>query len=139
MHSADWQGTMTEPRWVALRWVMAVHEEQLAEHGGGTGVRDQGLLESALARPQNLWSYGEPAPDLAALAAAYAYGIAKNHAFVDGNKRTALVVSFGFFWVNGYRVTTSQSENAVIFEQLAAGELEEEQLANWFRNNSEPK
>lgn len=102
-------------------------------------MRDQGLLESALARPQHLWSYGEPEPDLAALAAAYAYGIAKNHAFVDGNKRTALVVSFGFLWVNGYRVTTLQSENAVVFEQLAAGERDEEELASWFRNHSEPK
>ena len=130
---------MTEPKWIQVAWVLAVHEQQLLEHGGGVGVRDPGLLQSGLARPQNLWSYGEPAPGLAALAAAYAFGIAKNHPFVDGNKRTALVVSFSFLLVNGYRMTTSQVENAVIFEQLAAGELSEEELASWIRNHSEPK
>ena len=130
---------MTEPKWVALPWVLAVHDQQLAEHGGGVGVRDYGLLESALARPVNLWAYGEPSPDLVALAAAYAFGTAKNHPFVDGNKRAALVVSLSFLYVNGYHLTTSQVENALTFEQLAAGELSEESLAAWMRNHSEPR
>lgn len=130
---------MTEPKWVVLPWVIAVQEQQIAEHGGGAGICDIGLLESALARPQNLWAYGNPSPGLSALAAAYAFGIAKNHPFIDGNKRAALVVSLSFLYVNGYRMTTSQVENAVVFEQLAAGEVGEEELAAWMRNHSEQR
>jgi death on curing protein len=128
-----------QPRWAAQPWVLAIHEQQLIDHGGGVGVRDLGLLESALARPQHLWSYSDPAPDLAALAAAYAFGIAKNHPFIDGNKRTALVVSFSFLLVNGYKIIATQVENAIVFEQLAAGEKSEEELTSWFRNHSTPK
>lgn len=95
------------------------------------GVRDQGALESALARPRNLSAYGEP--DAAALAAAYAYGIARNHPFVDGNKRTAAVVSETFLIVNGYSLTATDAEVVVAFVALAAGELGEEELADWFR------
>lgn len=112
---------------------MAAHAEQIAEHGGGEGVRDAGLLESAMARPQNLASYGEP--DAAALAAAYAYGIARNHPFVDGNKRTAAVVSETFLILNGYTLTATDAELVVAFLALAAGELSEEETADWFRTH----
>ncbi len=116
--------------------ILAIHLRQLAEHGGGEGVRDEGLLEFALQRPANKLAYGSP--DLADLAAAYAYGIAKNHPFIDGNKRTALVASFTFLYVNGLRMTSSQEENVIRFLALASGELGEDELAAWFRNNSAP-
>lgn len=109
----------------------AAHQEQIAEHGGGVGVRDQGLFESALARPQNVAGYG--APDIAALAAAYAFGIARNHPFVDGNKRTAAVVSETFILLNGHRLDASDAEIVVQFLALAAGEVSEDELAAWFR------
>jgi death-on-curing protein len=117
--------------WVALDVAMAAHAEQLAEHGGGEGVRDARLLESAMARPQNLAGYGEP--DASALAAAYAFGIARNHPFVDGNKRTAAVVSETFLALNGFALTASDAELVVAFVDLAAGELSEAELAAWFR------
>ncbi len=114
--------------------VLAMHLRQLAEHGGGQGIRDEGLLESALQRPANKLSYGTP--DLAELAAAYAYGIARNHPFIDGNKRTALVTSFTFLYVNGLRVTTNQEQNAKQFLALAEGTVQEHELADWFRQNT---
>jgi death-on-curing protein len=117
--------------WVTVEVARATHAEQLAEHDGGEGVRHERLLESAMARPRNLASYGEPDP--AALAAAYAYGIARNHPFVDGNKRTAAVVSETFLILNGYRLDASDAELVVAFVELAAGELSEEELADWFR------
>ncbi|HMT44790.1 MAG TPA: type II toxin-antitoxin system death-on-curing family toxin [Chakrabartia sp.] len=117
--------------WVALEVAQAAHLEQLAEHGGGAGVRDVRLLDSAMARPQNLAVYGEP--DAAALAAAYAYGIARNHPFIDGNKRTAAVVSETFLMLNGYGLTATDAELVVAFLALAAGELSEDELADWFR------
>jgi death-on-curing protein len=110
---------------------LALHAEQLRAWGGGQGTRDEGLFESALARPRNLAAYGTP--DAAALAASYAFGLAKNHPFVDGNKRTALVVCETFLVDNGYALTASDAELAVLFEQLAAGELSEDELADWFR------
>ncbi len=119
--------------WLVTEVALAAHLEQIAEHGGGEGVRDLGLLESALARPRNLADYG--APDAAALAAAYAWGIARNHPFVDGNKRTAAVVSETFLMLNGYRLTASDAEVVVAFVALAAGELSEEELADWFRQH----
>jgi death on curing protein len=119
--------------WVALEVAMAAHAEQLAEHGGGEGVRDLGLLESAMARPQNLAQYGEP--DLAELAAAYAFGIARNHPFIDGNKRTAAVVSETFLVLNGGSLMASDAELVVAFLALAAGELSEEELTIWFREH----
>lgn len=112
---------------------MAAHAEQLAEHGGGEGVRDAGMLDSAMARPQNLAAYGEP--DAAALAAAYAFGIARNHPFVDGNKRTAAVVSETFLVLNGYALDVTDAELVVAFLALAAGELPEAELADWFREH----
>jgi len=118
--------------WVALSVAQAAHREQLAEHGGADGVRDQTLLESAMARPQQFAAYGDP--DLPALAASYAFGIARNHPFVDGNKRTAAVVSETFVILNGYDMpTTSDAEVAATFIALAAGELSEYELADWFR------
>lgn len=119
--------------WVAPDVARAAHAEQLAEHGGAEGVRDDGLLESAFARPRNLADYGNP--DAAALAAAYAYGIARNHPFVDGNKRTAAVVSETFLMLNGYVLTATDAELVVAFLELAAGQLSEEELADWFRQH----
>ena len=110
---------------------MAAHAEQIAEHGGGEGVRDARLLESAMARPQNVAAYGEA--DAAALASAYAYGIARNHPFVDGNKRTAAVVAETFLLLNGYGLTATDAELVVAFLALAAGELKEEETTDWFR------
>ncbi len=118
--------------WVALSVAQAAHREQLAQHGGADGVRDMTQLESAMARPRNLAAYGEP--DAAQLAAAYAFGIARNHPFVDGNKRTSAVVSEAFLVLNGYDMpTTTDAEVVVTFVALAAGELSEDELADWFR------
>jgi death-on-curing protein len=125
---------MKEPKWLPYEAVLAMHERQLAEHGGVAGFRDEGLLMSALERAQNEFAYSTP--DLFDLAAAYAFGIARNHPFNDGNKRTALVASFTFLGLNGYRLKTDQNENATIFMKLAAGEITEEQLAAWFRSNA---
>jgi death on curing protein len=119
-----------EPVWVRLDAILAAHDDQLAEHGGGTGIRDQGLLESALARSRNLFAYGEAS--LAKLAAAYAFGITRNHPFVDGNKRTALVAAEGFLGLNGFDLTAADVEAVSVFLSLAAGEMTEEQLAAWF-------
>lgn len=119
--------------WIVTAVATAAHAEQLAEHGGGEGVRDPGLLESAMARPQNLAAYGEP--DAADLAAAYGYEIARNHPFVDGNKRTAAVVSETFLMLNGHALGASDAEVVVAFLALAAGELSEAELADWFRGH----
>ncbi|MGQ0660946.1 type II toxin-antitoxin system death-on-curing family toxin [Sphingosinicella sp.] len=117
--------------WVTVAVAKAAHAEQLAEHGGGEGVRDEGLLESAMARPLNLAAYG--GPDAAELAAAYAFGLARNHPFVDGNKRTAAVVSETFLVLNGRALEATDAEVVVAFLALAAGELSEAELADWFR------
>jgi death on curing protein len=119
--------------WLTREQVSAFHLRQLAEHGGGSGVRDLGLLDSALQRPKDKVNYGQP--DISELAAAYAYGIARNHPVIDGNKRTALVASFTFLYLNGYKVTTSQAENLTTFLSLASGTLPEDELAAWFRQN----
>ena len=119
--------------WIATEVALAAHAEQLAEHGGGDGIRDAGMLDSAMARPQNLVQYGDP--DAAALAAAYAFGIARNHPFTDGNKRTAAVVSETFLMLNGYALGATDAELVVAFVALAAGELSEDELADWFRQH----
>lgn len=124
---------MTIVKWLLKEAVLAMHARQLAEHGGGTGIRDAGLLESALQRPENKASYGEP--DIAELAAAYAYGIARNHPFIDGNKRTALVASRAFLLYNGYQVTAAKEDMLKTFLSLASGTLTEEELASWFRSH----
>ena len=120
---------MAEPIWVDLEVVLAIHDEQLAEHGGQTGVRDRGLLESALARPRNQFSYGESS--LARLAASYAFGVSCNHPLLDGNKRTSLVVAELFLDLNGVELTASDAECVTTFLRLAAGALTEEELADW--------
>lgn len=117
--------------WVREDSALAAHREQIAEHGGGAGIRDLGLFQSAMARPQNMAAYGDP--DAAELAAAYAYGIARNHPFADGNKRTAAVVSEVFLRINGFELRASDAEIVVEFVALAAGEVREEELAAWFR------
>jgi death-on-curing protein len=127
---------MSEPVWIRQDVVLAAHEEALREHGGPEGVRDMGLLESALARPKNLYAYAEETPHLAQLAAAYAKGIVANHPFVDGNKRTAFTVSLTFLLLNGRRVTASREDRVMTFWNLAAGELTEQQLAAWFERNT---
>ena len=119
--------------WIATEVALAAHAEQLAEHGGGGSIRDAGMLDSAMARPQNLVQYGDP--DAAALAAAYAFGIARNHPFIDGNKRTAAVVSETFLMLNGYALGATDAELVVAFVALAAGELGEDELADWFRQH----
>ena len=124
---------MAQIVWLLAETVIAIHYRQISEHGGSEGLRDEGLLASTLARPQNLLAYGQPRPDLAALAAAYAYGIARYHPFVDGNKRTALVAARTFLLVNGVNLQASQDEKYLTFLQLAEGSLSEEQLGDWIR------
>ncbi len=119
--------------WIATEVALAAHVEQLAEHGGAEGVRDAGALESAMARPRNLALYGQP--DVAALAAAFAFGVARNHPFVDGNKRTAAVVSETFLVLTGYELEATDAELVVAILALAAGELTEDELADWFRTH----
>ena len=116
--------------WVVPAVVRAVHDRQLAEHGGPIGVRDTSALESALGRPRNQWAYGEA--DLCALAAAYAYGVARNHPFSDGNKRSAWVLARLFLALNGVQIRFDQADAVRMVMPLAAGDLDEEALANWF-------
>ena len=127
-------------RWLNSKEVLAIHARQIAEHGGINGVRDLGLLESALARPQNILAY-EPEADIASLAAAYAFGIAKNHPFLDGNKRTAYVAMRTFLVLNGIEFTATQEDKYLTFIDLSAGNLSEDSLAEWIRKNvsGEPK
>jgi death on curing protein len=124
---------VTEPVWIRPDVVLRMHEEALLLTGGPEGVRDLGLLDSALARPKNLLAYSEEAPSLAQLAASYAKGIAANHPFVDGNKRTAFTVSVTFLRLNGLQLTASKEERVLTFWGLAAGEITEDQLAQWFQ------
>jgi death on curing protein len=118
-------------RWIDKQALLLLHGESLAEHGGGEGLRDEGLLDSALARPLNLLAYGEP--DVAALAASYAMGVAKNHPFVDGNKRAAFLTVGMFLYLNGYRLSATQADATVTVLALAAGDITEEQFAAWLR------
>jgi death-on-curing protein len=120
-----------EPIWLTLDLALAIHDRQLAEHGGLSGVRDQAGLESALARPINKWSYGET--DMSALAAAYAFGVARNHPFGDGNKRTAWVLANLFLQSNGELLVFTREDAIRVVMDLAAGNVTEEALAEWFR------
>ncbi|HEU5350491.1 MAG TPA: type II toxin-antitoxin system death-on-curing family toxin [Terracidiphilus sp.] len=122
--------------WIEEEVARAIHEAQLDEHGGGTGVRDEGALSSALARAKNRVAYGATA-DAAALAAAYAYGIARNHPFVDGNKRAALVVMELFLELNGWLLRAGDAECVIAMQRLAAGKLTEDALAEWVRSRAE--
>ena len=121
----------TEPIWLDATDALAIHDRQLAEHGGGTGVGDIGMLESAVGRPVNQWHYGENDP--AALAAAYAFGVARNHPFIDGNKRTAWVVARLFLALNGHSLVFLAQDAIATVLALAAGDLAEDELADWFR------
>jgi len=118
-------------RWVSLEVVLAVHGRQIAEHGGADGIRDLGLIESALARPANLMSYGDP--DAASLAAAYAHGLVPNHGFVDGNKRVAWVAARLFLLANGRKLEFDPFDAIRIMESASAGQVSQEEVANWFR------
>lgn len=128
---------MSEPFWLTRRIIIAMHDEQLAIHGGASGLRDEGMLESALDRPRNKWSY--ESADLPELAAAYAFGIARNHPFVDGNKRTSLLALYTFLGVNGIDFVVPEAEAAAIIVSLAAGEVSEESLTRWIRDNWDSK
>lgn len=127
---------MTEPGWLGQAIILAVHGIQLVRHGGAVGVRDLGLLESALARPLNMYAYGEA--DLCALAAAYAGGILRNHPFVDGNKRTGFIAAALFLQENGLCLTAPESEAVVMTLGLASGTLPEEGFAAWLRDRTSP-
>lgn len=120
-------------RWLDPTVILAVHDAQLAEHGGGAGVRDKALLESALAKPINLANYEKP--DAAALAAAYGYGISRNHPFLDGNKRTAFVAVELFLHLNGHTLKASDADCVMVMLKVAAGEISEVDFAQWLRRN----
>lgn len=124
---------MTEPEWVDAEVVECFHFEQIREHGGLHGIRDQGMLESALARPEQLWAYGNPKPDLCAMAAAYAFGLAKNHPYLDGNKRTAAITCELFLKLNGMVFTVDEVAKYPHYLALAAGEHTEESFCEWLR------
>jgi death-on-curing protein len=124
---------MDEPLWVDEATVLEFHYDQLAEFGGLDGIRDAGLLTSALNRPRFVWAYTSPKPDLARLAASYAYGIAKNHPFFDGNKRTALILCHTFLRLNGHALVASQTEQVHVILKLAAGDMDESSLEAWLR------
>jgi len=125
---------VAEPFWIELDVVLAIHDEQLAEHGGQPGVRDPGLLESALGRPRNQFAYGDTS--ITRPAASYAFGISRNHPFLDGNKRTSLVVAELFLELNGHVLAANDTQCVTTFLQLAAGDLTEDELAEWIAANS---
>ena len=125
---------MNEPIWVLDETVLAIHNRQIAEHGGLPGVRDEGALLSALTRPRNKFAYEKPT--IFQLAAAYAYGLAANHPFSDGNKRTAYVVSILFLHLNGFRIAAAHDDKYTTFLRLAAGEISEAELAVWFKQHA---
>jgi death-on-curing protein len=126
---------MDEPVWIDKPETLIAHSRQLAEHGGSGGIRDESLLDSALAKPRNVFAY-EDGATLPRLAASYAFGVARNHAFVDGNKRTTLVISFGFLSLNGLKLTASPEDRYATFLALAEGSLSEEHVTAWFTNHS---
>lgn len=128
---------MSAWKWINRDVLLLLHDESLAEHGGASGLRDEGLLESALARPVNLTLYA--APDVADLAAAYGVGLAKNHAFVDGNKRAAFLAVGLFLALNGYRLNARQADATLMMLAVASGELPEADFANWIRENIQPR
>ncbi len=125
-----------ESEWLETGTVRLFHQRQLAEHGGMAGLRDENLLMSALAKPQQLWCYGSPRPDTCALAAAYAYGLAKNHPFLDGNKRTAAIACETFLILNGRIFTVGEETKYPVYLALAAGEISETDFATWLREHT---
>ena len=129
---------MEDPKWISVDLAVAIHRRQLAEHGGADGVRDMGLLESAIARPRDMFAYTDPTPSIQALAASYAFGIARNHAFIDGNKRTAYVVCRLFLQKNEWDMSAPLEQRYVMFLGLAAGDISEAELAAWLTNHTQP-
>lgn len=127
---------MNEPRWLDSQTLLVVHDMLIAEHGGVSGIRDIGLLESALDKPKNLGAY-RPESTLWEFAAAYVYGISSNHAFADGNKRTAFMAAYVFLADNGWEMCASEIDAALTFQALAGGSISEEQIADWFYENCE--
>ncbi|MBK6322448.1 MAG: type II toxin-antitoxin system death-on-curing family toxin [Burkholderiales bacterium] len=128
---------MSDWKWLNRKVLLLLHDESLAEHGGASGLRDEGLLDSALARPLNLALYEQP--DVASLAASYGVGLAKNHAFVDGNKRAAFLAIGLFLMVNGFRLKATQAEATLTILDVAAGEIDEATLAQWIRTQIQPR
>lgn len=130
---------MKEPSWISTEVARVLHGMQLSAFGGPSGVRDETLLESALARPRHLLAYDEPTPSLPALAASYAFGIVRNHPFMDGNKRTGLVLAFTFLELNGLEVRASEEDAYETFMKLASGKLSEKTLSQWLEKHSVPR
>jgi death-on-curing protein len=128
---------MNEPRWISRKAVLATHSAQLAEHGGSDGIRDEILLDSALAKPHNVFAYADQ-PTTFRLAASYAFGIVRNHAFIDGNKRTALVASITFLNRNGFDIEAPKEDVYLTFLHLADGSLGEDDLTVWFEKHAIP-
>lgn len=126
-------GDSTEPRWISYEQAIAIHSRQLRRFGGAPGLRDEGMLRSALERPINKWRYEQS--EMAELAAAYGYGLAKNHAFIDGNKRIAFMSMMTFLAKNGIELSPDPAQSTAIILSLAAGEVSEESLARWIRDN----
>ena len=128
---------MTDWKWINRKALLLLHDESLAEHGGATGLRNEGLLDSALARPLNVALYSDP--DVAGLAASYGVGLAKNHAFVDGNKRAAFLAVGLFLAINGYRLVATQADATLTMLGVASGDLDEGALADRIRNRIQPR
>jgi death-on-curing protein len=129
---------VTEPRWLSLVQVLSIHSDQIQSHGGSLGLRDRGLLESALERPHNRFLY-DPETDLPALAAAYGFGLSSNHPFLDGNKRVAFQTMYLFLGLNGFRIDASEEEVVTTILSLASGDLDEPTLADWLRHHISPR
>jgi death on curing protein len=129
---------VTEPRWLSLLHILTIHSDQIQSHGGSLGLRDRGLLESALERPRNRFHY-DPDADLPALAAAYGFGLSSNHAFVDGNKRVAFQAMYLFLGLNGFRIDAPEEDVVALILSLASGDLDESALADWLRHHISPR
>ena len=128
---------MSEPRWLTTAVIFAIHSDQLDAHGGSSGLRDHGRLEAALERPRTRWSY-EPDSSLPRLAAAYGYGIATNHPFVDGNKRVAFQAMYVFLGLNGLHIQASEPEVVSLMLSVASGAVDESELTSWLHDHTEP-
>lgn len=128
---------VSEPLWLTRRMVRAIHDQQIREHGGSHGVRDEGLIASALARPQNRWGYSRDV-DLPELAAAYGFGLTKNHGFIDGNKRVGYMAAYVFLGINGLDVEAPEEEVVILMSGVASGERSEDELAEWLRERAIP-
>ena len=126
---------MTEPKWINLRVIKAFHDRQINEHGGLPGLRDEGLLLFALSRPKNAYNFSDPKLDVAELAAAYGFGLVKNHPFNDANKRTALIAMRLFLKLNGYDLAASPEDKYITIVRVAASDISEDELAQWIRKN----